>query len=112
MPTEQLAELAGRFERLQIIYADVDYRTQRVLLPLLKRFPNVHFSIGLNYRVFGGIQQICEQVGAEQLLFGSGLPAADPMAAVTQLMYADISDEQKQQIGSGNMQRLMEGIQR
>ncbi len=108
----QLAELAGRFASLPIIYAEMQYRDQRALLPLLKRFANVRLSIGQNYRVFGGIRQIVEQVAPDRLLFGSGFPAADPMAAIAQLLYAEISDEHKQQIGSGNMDRLMEGIRR
>jgi hypothetical protein len=34
------------------------------------------------------------------------------MAAVTQLMYAEITDEQKRLIGAGNLKRLISEIKR
>jgi len=43
-------------------------------------------------------------------LFGSGYPAAEPMAAITQLAYAEIPDDARRKIGVGNLDRLMEGI--
>ena len=51
-------------------------------------------------------------VGAERLLFGTGFPEAESMSAVTQLMYAEISDEQKRLIGAGNLKRVISEIRR
>ncbi len=109
---EALADLAGRYPKLPFILAEVGYRSQRVLLPLLKACGNVHLSIGSNYTVHGGIEQIVRAVGPERLLFGSGFPQADPMMAVTQLMYADLSDEHKAMIGAGNLERMIEEVRR
>jgi ATP-dependent Zn protease len=49
---------------------------------------------------------------AERLVFGTGYPHAEPMPAITQLMYAQISDEQRALIGSGNLERLIAGVTR
>ena len=46
-------------------------------------------------------------VGADRLLFGTGFPDAEGMMAITQLMYADLADEQKRLIGAGNLERLI-----
>lgn len=107
-----VADLAGRFGKMPIILAEVGYRLQRVLLPMLERFDNIHLCTGRNYRNYRGIEQIVERVGADRLLFGSGFPDSEPMAAIVQLMYADITDEQKRRIGSENIERLTGGIQR
>jgi len=109
---EQVADLAARCPDLPILFAGVDYREQRTLLPLLRSFPNVHLSLGNNYTMHGGIEQFVAKVGADQLLFGTGFPDAEPMGAVTQLTYADVSDADKAKIGSGNVERLLEGIVR
>lgn len=108
----ELADLAGRFPKLPMIYAQISYREQRTLLPLLENFLNVFISIGNPYNVHMGIEQVVEKVGATRLLFGTGFPSAEQAAAVTYLMYADVSQEEKQLIGSGNMERLIGEIQK
>jgi hypothetical protein len=51
-----------------------------------------------------------EQVGQTQT--DIELFEAESMSAVTQLMYAEISDEQKRLIGAGNLKRLISEIKR
>jgi uncharacterized protein len=104
--------LAGRFPTLPIIVAGVTYTEQRVLLPLLHTFPHVYLSIGTNYTVHDGIEELVAAVGPERLLFGTGFPQTEPMTAVTQLMYADISDDDRRLIGSANARRLISEVRR
>jgi len=112
VPLEQVGGLAQRYPRLPFIVAESSYRQQRILLPLLETFPNVFLSTGNNYIVYKGIEQFVERGFTERLLFGTGFPVSDAMCGITQLMYAEISEEQRQLIGAGNMERLMEGIVR
>jgi len=109
---DKVAWLAQHFPDLPVIFAELEYRAQRVYLPLLEKFPNIFLSIGSNYTVFRGIEQIVGRVGAERLLFGTGYPQAEPMCAVTQWAYADVNAEARAAIAAGNMQRLLEGIRR
>lgn len=108
----QVAELAGRYPELPIIVANVGYRAQRTLLPLLATYRNVHLSLGSSWTIHRGIEQMVERLGPEQLLFGTGFPAAEPMMAITQLMYAEISEEARALIGAGNLERLWAGVKR
>jgi hypothetical protein len=112
VPLEKVAELASRYPELPVIVAEAGYRSQRVLLPLLATFGNVYLCLGGALSVHRGIEQLVAKAGAERLLFGTGFPEAEPMAAVTQLMYAEISDRQRRLIGSGNLERLVGGIRR
>lgn len=107
---EQLAALAGRYPELPFILAEGNYRNQRIYLPLLETFPNIYLSTGNNNIVYQGIEQLVRRVGPERLLFGTGYPGSEAMDAVTHLMYADLSDDQRQLIGAGNLLRLKEGI--
>ncbi len=109
---DAVGELAGRFPSLPLIVAGVTYTMQRLLLPLLHTFPGVYLSLGSNYTVHYGIEELVEAVGPERLLFGTGFPQAEPMTAITQLMYADLSDEARQLIGAANAKRLLSEVQR
>ena len=107
-----VADLAGRFEKLPILLAEVTYRNQRILVPLLERFGNIHLVTGSNYRVQGGIEQLARRAGVRQVLFGTGFPGSEPMTAVMQLTYADLGEADLRKIGSENFTHLMEGIRR
>ncbi len=109
---ETIAELAGRYPELPIVLFQVGYRFQRTLIPLMKKFDNVYLSVGCPYSVHRGLEQMTELVGADRLLFGTGFPASDMMPGITMLTYAELSDADKQLIGSGNLERLIGGIVR
>ncbi len=109
---EALADLARRCPALPIVLFHASYRYQRQLIPLMRAYSNVHLAVGSPYSVHHGIEMVVEQVGAERLLFGTGFPHSDLMPSITMLTYADISDADKQLIGSGNLDRLIGGIRR
>lgn len=107
-----IVSLAERYKNLPFIMIEVGYRDQRTIIPLLKKFPNIYVSLGWAYSPYRGIEQITEKVGAKQILFGTGWPKTEPMMAVTYLMYSKISDKEKELIGSGNIKRLIGGIEK
>src|SRR5574340_172169 len=109
---EQVGELAERFPTLPLIVAGATYRQQRMLLSLLEAFPSVYLTLGSNYTVHRGLEELVGRVGPERLLFGTGFPQAEAMPAITQLLYAEISDDQKRLIGAANVKRLIAGIAR
>ena len=88
------------------------YRSQRMLVPLMKVFPNVYLAVGSPYSVHLGLESMAGRVAAERLLFGTGFPDSEPMASITMLAYSELSDADKQRVGAGNLDRLMGGIRR
>jgi predicted TIM-barrel fold metal-dependent hydrolase len=109
---DDVADLAGRYPRLPIVIYQLGYRTQRLLVSLLKAFPNVHLSAGSPWSVHLGLELVAGQVGPERLLFGTGWPYAEPMASITMLTYSGLSEADKRLVGSGNLDRLIGGIRR
>jgi hypothetical protein len=107
VPLDLVAQLAERHRGLPLVVAETSYRTVRTLVPLMQAFPNVHLSTGSNFTVPGGIEHLAARCGPGRLLFGTGFPQAEPAMAVTQLLYADLSDRQKAMIGSENLERLL-----
>jgi predicted TIM-barrel fold metal-dependent hydrolase len=109
---DAVAELAGRHPELPVVMFHVGYRTQRMVVSLMKAFANVYLAIGSPYSVHLGLESVAGHVGAERLLFGTGFPYAEPAACVTMLTYSDLSEGDKQLVGSGNLDRLIGGIRR
>jgi len=109
---EAVADLAQRHPKLPIVMFGVGFRSQRMLVSLMKAFDNVYLAIGSPYSVHLGVESVAAHVGAERLLFGTGFPHAEPTASTTMLTYSDLSDADKQLVGSGNLRRLIGGIRR
>ena len=59
------------------------------------------------YIVDGLIEESCDRYGPSRLLFGSGFPDNCSGAALLRLAQADIDDEAKQAVATGNMERLL-----
>ncbi len=109
---EKIAGIASRHPGLRLLLAGGSYRQQRTLLPLLRAFPNVSLVLGEAYNPHLALEQLVAEIGAERLLFGTGFPRTEAMCAITYLLYSALSDEQKQLIGSGNLERLLGEVSR
>jgi predicted TIM-barrel fold metal-dependent hydrolase len=86
------------------------YRETRILCPLLERHANLYLSLSPPFAVQEGIERICARAGARHLVFGTGYPHAAPGAAITYLMYARITEEERRLIGAGNLERLLSEV--
>ncbi|HUV08002.1 MAG TPA: amidohydrolase family protein [Spirochaetia bacterium] len=94
-----------RHPDLSCIVTKVYYRHGRYFYALWEELDNLYIEISW-YKTFQGIEDICEKYGAERLLFGTSAPFFDPGPAVSMVLYADISQEQKELIAHGNIERL------
>lgn len=103
---DAIAAVLQGHPRLPLIVLDTFYRVDRVVYPLMQRHANLYLEAN-TYGAFLGIEGICERFGTERLVFGTNLPeleAGGPMALIS---YAEISDEDKRSIASGNILRLL-----
>ena len=55
-----------------------------------------------------GIENMTKLLGAEHFLFGSYMPEKEPYDKLFQLLFSEISQEQKELIAHGNFERLVE----
>jgi predicted TIM-barrel fold metal-dependent hydrolase len=54
------------------------------------------------------LEAAVKTLGAEKILFGSGFPCHSPHAAVLDVLHAEISDQDKEKIAAGNLEKLIE----
>lgn len=81
----------------------------RYLYPLMKIYPNVYFETG-DYQTDGAIEKICTKFGSERLLFGSEFPVNNIGGPLASLLGARITNEEKEKIAFGNVERLMKEV--
>lgn len=110
VPFRIAADIARRFPKLPLIITGASYRDMRTVAALLRSFPNIHLSIATPWNPHAGLEHLVAANGVRQLLFAGGFPDFPPSASVGYLMYARISDAEKQLIGWENFQRLAAGI--
>ena len=100
--------LCAAHPQLPLVVTNVSYRMDRDLYPLMDKYRNFSIEIA-GYKPFNGVEHICRRFGAERLVFGTGMPESSGAAAVGLLVYADISDGEKNLIASGNLKKLLGG---
>lgn len=107
--TDETYDLCKDYPDVNFIFCNASYRENRFLGPILDQCPNFYLGIG-NYVVHGGLKSFCEHYGAERMIFDTGLPTGSATAAVSLVCYAEISDEEKELIAHGNIERLLAGV--
>lgn len=101
-----LYDLCHRYPHLPIILTGWAGLASRSFYPLCKECPNLYLDSS-RYALFRGIEAFCELAGARHLLYGSGLPFVAVGVPMTTITHAEISDEEKQLIAAGNLERLL-----
>jgi hypothetical protein len=104
----ELFHLAGEFPKLKII---VDSQWQKILyhnrtlFSLMDARKNVLLETS-NFLGQDFLGWAVRRWGAERLLFGSFIPAADPWAPAGMILDSDITAEEKALVAGGNLARL------
>ncbi|HEV2325822.1 MAG TPA: amidohydrolase family protein [Terracidiphilus sp.] len=107
---EPLVDLLENFPRLPLVLLDIGYRFDHYIVPLLQRFPSLHFD-SATYLAYRQLENFVDRHGGERLLFGSRLPLFTPATALGVMASARIPDEARLQIAGGNLRRLLEAAQ-
>jgi hypothetical protein len=107
---DELADALATHPELPIVLCNVNYRTNRMIFPLLEAYPQLHLDLGAPHSLCGFIEDVVGRFGPERLLFGSGFPDQEMGPAIAYLLYADIPDDDKERIGGENLLALLEGV--
>jgi uncharacterized protein len=82
----------------------------RYFRPLLERYPHVYVDTA-QYLLDGGLESLVNDYGPARILYGSGFPEAYHGGMMLALRHAQISDEAKDAIASGNLERILREAQ-
>jgi len=102
----QVAAVLERYTKLPLIIMATSYRINRHIYPLFEKYDNLYLE-SHTYQTPWGIEDISRRFGADRLIFGTSLPEMEGGAAIGQVLYADLSAEDKAKIAGGNLRRLL-----
>lgn len=107
---EGVFHLMRNFPRLPLVLTETGcWGQDRYFRPLMKAYPRFHITTN-RLETAGQLKSIVDAVGYNRILFGSGLPRNYPGGYVLMVMRADISEEARQAITHGNIERLLKEV--
>jgi predicted TIM-barrel fold metal-dependent hydrolase len=107
--TDEIYTFCKNYPGVKLIICRPAYRGGRLFDALLKACPNLYLESS-NYCAHNGIADVCRKFGAQRIVFGSGIPDGAATSAVSLIRYANISEEEKQLIASGNILSMLEEV--
>ena len=99
----------AEYAELPMVLLRVGHTVDRALLPLAERFDNLYVETSC-YVGTGSLERLSRRIGAERLLFGSGIPQYAPGPAVTLVTYSGLSPNEKKLVGGCNLHRLLNAV--
>ncbi len=102
------AAVKTAYPELRLVITNTTQWMNRQYIRFAQHFSEVYFDTS-NIIEYYGIENIVNLLGAERILFGTYMPEKEPYDKVFQLLYCELSDEQKELIAHGNFERLVEG---
>jgi len=103
-----MEELLDRHPGLFVLARNVWWINQRVMLPLLCHYRNLHVAFD-TFQIHYGIEWLVGQGCENQFIFASNAPRMSIGAHRCYVDYADVSPVIKEKISAGNLVRLLGG---
>jgi len=102
----ELIRVLESFGELKLVVCNEGYRNIRTIIPLLERFSELRFETSWMQQ-FLMYETIVGRVGPRRLLFGTQFPTFEPGAALTQLLRADLRDEDRRRVLGENLEAML-----
>ena len=101
------AQVKEEYPELRLIITNTNQFMNRQYVRFAQYYPNVYFDTCNTIEYFG-IENMVGILGADKFLFGTYVPEKEPYDKLFQILYSELSQEQKELIAHGNFQRLVE----
>ncbi len=101
----ELLNMASQFPNLKIVITNINFAYIKYIVQYMKNNKNLYVSIS-NCLMQNLIEYLCDEVGLDRVLFGSGYPLANIGSSKSMLEYSRISEEDKNKIAYLNAIKL------
>jgi len=101
------AAVKEKYPELRLIITNTDQWLNRQYIGFCKHFRNVYFDT-CNTIEYYGIENMVGLIGADKFLFGTYMPEKEPYDKTFQILFCELSQEEKEMIAHGNFERLVE----
>ena len=101
------AAVKEKYPDLRMIITNTDQWLNRQYVGFCQYYKNVYFDT-CNTIEYYGIENMVELIGADKFLFGTYMPEKEPYDKTFQILFCELSQEEKEMIAHGNFERLVE----
>lgn len=102
-----LAEFKAKHPELVLVLTNTNQWLNRQYVAMVKSFPNVYIET-TNVIEYYAFESLCSEIGADKIMFGTGMADKEPYDRIYQMIYADLSQEELEMIAYKNFERIME----
>lgn len=107
-PVKSFEALAERYPNAVVILGHSGFGSEGAdqSIEAASKFPNIYLEITGSVIVYGTLERMVREAGADRVLFGTDLPFIDPRPQLGRVAFAKISDEEKRMILGLNSSRI------
>jgi uncharacterized protein len=96
------------YPELTCILCDIGiHGVDRYTWPLLENYKNVYLETSLLALGCGHLETTVKKYGAGRIVFGSNFPERYPESSALEVLHSDISEKDREKIGSLNIERII-----
>jgi predicted TIM-barrel fold metal-dependent hydrolase len=101
-----LDRFLGRYSKLPVLLLGAHWAEQRLVLPLLQKYRNLHIAFD-QFQIHYGLEYLVSIGCEDQLVFATNAPLMSMGAHRCYVDYAEIPEAAKRKIAGGNLMRLI-----
>ena len=102
-----LANFKKNHPELVLVLTNTNQWLNRQYIAMIKNFPNVYMET-TNVIEYYAFESISAQIGADKIMFGTGMPDKEPYDRIYQMLYCELPEEDIEKIAYKNFERIME----
>ena len=103
---DKIYSIALQYPRTPLILLTAGYRHLRITLKLMEKCPNISLDTS-TFIAFRGIEEVVRLFSSKRILFGSRMPFIEGGVSIGRIIYADISEADKENIAYKNAMNLL-----
>lgn len=102
-----LASFKKNHPELVLVLTNTNQWLNRQYISMLKTLPNVYMETSNSIEYYA-LESIVAEVGADKIMFGTGMPDKEPYDRIYQMLYCELTAEEIEKIAYKNFERIME----
>lgn len=102
-----LADFKKNHPELVLVLTNTNQWLNRQYISMVKAFPNVYIETS-NLIEYYALESISAEIGADKIMFGTGMPDKEPYDRIYQMLYCELTPEEIEKIAYKNFERIME----
>jgi hypothetical protein len=105
-----VSEVAERYPSIPLLLGHGLYGDWDEAVRVARAYPNTYLELTAAYAVAGVVEKYVHKVGSHRVVFGTDLPWYDPLHEIGCILYARISDDDRENILYRNAARIFPAV--